>query len=147
MWIPKDAALIRGRCLFKVRRLLEEIRYGLPNYIDDFFVGLNFWKWLCFEPYHLPFQNDQYGFDHLITDLLFLQCFKFLWIYFNDFKRLTQILKSKVTEYRKCKDFINALFENDFKQAFIWFICSQIFLKNFAIFTKERLCWGILSSL
>ena len=27
MWIPKDATLIRGRGLFKVRRLFEEIRY------------------------------------------------------------------------------------------------------------------------
>ena len=29
MWIPKGAALIRGRRLFEVRRLLEKIRY--PN--------------------------------------------------------------------------------------------------------------------
>ena len=27
MWIPKGAALIRGRLLFEARRLLEEIRY------------------------------------------------------------------------------------------------------------------------
>ena len=29
MWIPKGAALIRGRDLFEARRLLEEIRYVL----------------------------------------------------------------------------------------------------------------------
>ena len=27
MWIPKDAALVRQRRLFEVRRVLEEIRY------------------------------------------------------------------------------------------------------------------------
>ena len=40
MWIPKGAALTRGRRLFEARRLLEEIRYldGSFSYIkkDDF---------------------------------------------------------------------------------------------------------------
>ena len=31
MWIPKGAALIRGRHLFEARRLLEEIRYFDQN--------------------------------------------------------------------------------------------------------------------
>ena len=31
MWIPKGATLIRGRRLFEVRRLLEEIRQLISN--------------------------------------------------------------------------------------------------------------------
>ena len=29
MWIPKDAALIRGQHLFEARSLLEEIKYSI----------------------------------------------------------------------------------------------------------------------
>ena len=27
MWIPKGEVLVRGQCLFKLRRVLEKIRY------------------------------------------------------------------------------------------------------------------------
>ena len=37
MWIPKGAALIRGRHLFEARRLLQEVQYVCPSVI---LVGL-----------------------------------------------------------------------------------------------------------
>ena len=36
LWIPEGAALIRGRCLFEDRRLLDEIRYSTPLRVVEF---------------------------------------------------------------------------------------------------------------
>ena len=55
MRIPKDAALITGKCLFETRLLLEEIRYSEVFYYQWLFL---FILVVClfdlkFLPYHL----------------------------------------------------------------------------------------------
>ena len=44
MWIPKSAALIRGRPFFEAQSLLEEIRHFLKSVVVVCLVLYSMWK-------------------------------------------------------------------------------------------------------